>query len=282
MVEAGYPQVCELFGDKVGDLLGEILILVSDNGVYGDAMRIRDKLHNQNHPHYSLIRYSQAGIGRKWSWPLVLRFLDWRCVMVIEAEVIGRLVGGEGGGLVVGADSTRCWRVLHTRSRQEKVVARSLEQAGHECFLPLVKRAKYYGHRKRVTEQPLFACYVFLFAPLEASWPVESLGRVVNVIAVRNQGKLEREIGHIRRVLQEGGALDRAERMPVGSRVRVTSGPFKDIEGILERWGGKHRLVLQVEALGQAAGLEIEASLVEPVEAELSEGTGKGRGWRAA
>jgi transcription antitermination factor NusG len=46
----------------------------------------------------------------------------------------------------------------------------------------------------------------------------------------------------------------------------VKAGPFRDIEGLVEAWQNSNRLVLQVQALGRATSLEIDASLLEPVD----------------
>ena len=54
--------------------------------------------------------------------------------------------------------------------------------------------------------------------------------------------------------------------LKVGRRARVTAGPFRGIEGLIEGVARPDRLVLQIEALGRATGLEIDAGLLEPVD----------------
>ena len=59
------------------------------------------------------------------------------------------------------------WHVLHTKSRQEKVVAAELGAMGIAYYLPLVRQVRYYGRRKAKVAMPLFPGYLFLRGSLE-------------------------------------------------------------------------------------------------------------------
>ena len=71
---------------------------------------------------------------------------------------------------------------------------------------------------------------------------------------------------HIRRALEHGAELSPYPYLKVGRRARVTAGPFRDIEGMIEKFPKPDRLILQIEALGRATSLEIDAGLLEPVD----------------
>ncbi len=158
------------------------------------------------------------------------------------------------------------WYVLQTRSRHEKVVARALHAAGVEHYLPLIEQVKYHGHRKRVVSKPMFSTYLFLRGSVDATYFALSTRRVAKVIPVSDQARLVHELSQIRQVVDLGGELDLYEYLTRGRHVRVTAGPFRDIEGIVEDRPRPSRLVLQVEALGRAMSLEIDASILEPVD----------------
>ncbi len=157
------------------------------------------------------------------------------------------------------------WYVLKTRSRHEKAVARTLEAAGIEHFLPLVQSVRYCGHRKRVVREPLFSTYLFLRGPIEATYFAVSTRRVARVIPVADQQRFVHELTQIRRVVAAGGELGPYEYLSRGRRVRVTSGPFRGVEGIVEDRPRPSRLVLQIEALGRATSLEIDVGVLEAV-----------------
>jgi transcriptional antiterminator RfaH len=164
------------------------------------------------------------------------------------------------------SSTTARWHVLHTKPRQEKAVARALQARGVSHYLPLQRVVRYYGRRKRLIESPLFASYVFLYGPLEATYFATATKRVATVIAVHDQERFGRELDQIHTALTNGADLRGAKYLAVGRRVRITAGPFRGIEGLIEESARPQRLLLQVAALGRATSLEIDADLLEPVD----------------
>jgi len=49
----------------------------------------------------------------------------------------------------------------------------------------------------------------------------------------------------------------------------VIAGPLMGLEGIVVQTRGNMRLVLQIDMLGQAASVEIDVDMVEPIEAPV-------------
>ena len=88
----------------------------------------------------------------------------------------------------------------------------------------------------------------------------------VNVIRVAEQERFAREIEQVRSALGSGATLSPTSYLEVGCRVHVASGPFEGLEGLIEARARADRLVLQVSALGRAMSLEIDASLLDPVD----------------
>jgi len=177
-----------------------------------------------------------------------------------------------GGSENPGERKTSRWHVLHTRARQEKALARTLEAAGIEHYLPLRDRVRFRGRRKVTVREPLFASYLFLHGPREATFLATSTKRVAGVIEVPDQHRFVHELAQIRQALTAGAELGPYGYLEVGRRVRVTTGPFKDLEGLVEAWRKTNRLVLQIQALGRAASLEIDAGLLEPVDGDQPAG----------
>ncbi|MFM9995284.1 MAG: transcription termination/antitermination protein NusG [Phycisphaerales bacterium] len=158
------------------------------------------------------------------------------------------------------------WFVLHTHSRQEKALAETLDARGVRCFLPLVRAVRYYGHRRRVTERPLFPAYLFLWGTIDCTYFAVATKRVARVLPVPDQPRLTLELTHIRRALDGEAELDPFPFLAVGRRVRVTAGPLRGVEGVVQARPTEIRLVLCVQTLGQAVSTEIDASLLEPVD----------------
>ncbi|MGP1308680.1 MAG: transcription termination/antitermination NusG family protein [Phycisphaerales bacterium] len=158
------------------------------------------------------------------------------------------------------------WQVLHTRSRQEKAVADLLQASGSEVFLPLVRKVRYYGHRRRVAETPLFPSYLFLWGPVEAAYPAIASKRAVGAIKPENQELLDRELLSLRLALDGEADLDPFPYLEAGRPVRVIAGPFRGVEGVVEERRSVDRLILRIQTLGRATALDIDPSLLEPLD----------------
>jgi transcription antitermination factor NusG len=159
--------------------------------------------------------------------------------------------------------ATGRWHVLHTRSRQEKALCEVLGRASISCYLPLVRHVRYYGHRRRVVEAPLFPGYVFLRGERDDAFFAVSTKRAAAIVDVPDQIELEHDLTQIRMALAGGLVGQAFAYLREGRRVRVARGPFAGLEGIVDERIGEDRIVLIVRALGRATSLEIDASLLE-------------------
>lgn len=158
------------------------------------------------------------------------------------------------------------WRVLHTKSRQEKALAETLGAMGVSYFLPVACQARYYGRRKVQVELPLFPCYLFLQGTREQAFLADRTKRVARVIEVADQQRLALELAQIRRVLEQGASLEAFPFLRRGVRVEVKDGPWRGLRGMIEDRARRNRLILQVDVLGQATSLEIDGTLLEPID----------------
>jgi transcription termination/antitermination protein NusG len=158
------------------------------------------------------------------------------------------------------------WFVIHTKSRQEKILSGELERMGVVNYLPLIRQVRYYGRRKFKVEQPLFAGYLFLRGSTEQAYLADRTHRVAQIIKVSDQEHLTWELCNIQQALSYGAVLDSFPFLRKGVRVEVRSGPFRGLQGIIEDTTKNDRLILQVRTLGRAVCLEIEGALLDPLD----------------
>ena len=158
------------------------------------------------------------------------------------------------------------WMVLHTKSRQEKAVARHLEAAGCDFDLPLLHRTTTTKGRKHESDIPLFSGYVFLKGQLQDAYDAMATKRICNIIEVKDQQSLESQLQKIHEAIDTGLPVEEYPQMAKGTRCRVTSGPLQGTEGVVIEHGRKTRLVLQVEILGIGAAVEINQDELETVD----------------
>jgi transcription antitermination factor NusG len=156
------------------------------------------------------------------------------------------------------------WYALYVRHQHENTVAKSLSGRGFEVFLPVYEEIRQWSDRQMRLSVPLFPCYVFVRTFLEQKTDILVTPGVHAFVSFNNRPASipQSEIEDLRRV----ATLTNIEPHPFlrcGDWVRVKSGPFEGIKGILVRKKDRTRLVLSVELLQKAAALEIDAILTE-------------------
>ncbi len=165
-----------------------------------------------------------------------------------------------------GTSNDPRWFCLHTLSRAEKALAADLTDRGIDHFLPLIREVTYYGRRKFVVARPLFPGYLFLRGTIEETWAAERTSRVAKVIPVADQETLDDELAHLRLAIDRGAPLSASRSLHQGDFVEVKAGPFRGLRGWVDRVLREDRLVLRVGVLNRAADLEIDRTLLVPVD----------------
>jgi transcription antitermination factor NusG len=163
------------------------------------------------------------------------------------------------------ADVQGQWHVLHTKSRQEKVLAADLAAMGIAHYLPLVRQTRQHGGRKVVVDEPIFAGYVFLRGTLDQAYLADRTRRVAGIIRVADQKQLEWELTNLYFALTCEAPLAPFPFLQKGVRVEVKSGPFRGLQGVIEDRLSNDRLILQVAILGRGVSLEIDGAVLEPL-----------------
>jgi len=163
-------------------------------------------------------------------------------------------------------DFTGQWWVAHTKSRNEKALAHDLIGRSVSYFLPMTWKVSHTRGRKIKSLLPLFAGYLFFCGNEQQRIEVLKTNRVASLINVKDQQQLVTELSAIERALQTGAALQRHKYIEAGRRCRVTAGPLRDIEGVVQQSRTGSRLILNVDMLGQAASVEVDSDLIEIIE----------------
>ena len=159
------------------------------------------------------------------------------------------------------------WYVAYTYPRHEKSVADQLVHKSVETFLPTLTRVSQWKDRQVKLVLPLFPGYVFARICANEKLAVLSVPSVIRILSFRgvpvplNDG----EIDAIRLCLVRGGILQPHRFIAVGERVRVTSGVFQGLEGIVIRHSNSCKLVVTIALIHQSVALEIEGERLEHV-----------------
>ena len=164
------------------------------------------------------------------------------------------------------AEFTKPWMVAHTKSRNEKALAHDLIQREISYFLPMSWKVSRKSRRATKSLMPLFGGYLFFCGDDETRTELLKTNRVANLIEVTDQDNFLTELLQIERVLQTGTPVTPHKYLKIGQKCRVIAGPLMGLQGIVITHKDETRLVLQVDMLGQAASVEIDIDMIEPVE----------------
>lgn len=159
------------------------------------------------------------------------------------------------------------WYALYTCANREKRVADQLDAQGIEHFLPCYDSLRRWKDRKVRLSLPLFPGYVFVHLPLRNRVQVLQVPGAVKLVGFNGQPAAlpEGDIETLRLGLGRELGAEPHPFLKVGRRVRVRSGPFEGLLGILTRRKSKTRLVISLELIMRAIAVEVDESDLEPV-----------------
>jgi transcription termination/antitermination protein NusG len=158
------------------------------------------------------------------------------------------------------------WYALRTRSRHEKMVRDQLTNQGIEPLLPTVKRLSQWKDRKKEIDVPLFSGYCFVRFASGQKLPVLKTSGVIDIVGGQRPEPIpDDEIAALQTLVTSVLPYDPHPYLQEGMPVEVMRGPLQGVRGILLRKEKRHRLVLGVRLIQQAAAVEIDVSDVRPI-----------------
>ncbi len=166
----------------------------------------------------------------------------------------------EGAGTSVAAP----WWVGHTRSRQEKALARYLRPLGVSFFLPQRENVVAAGGRRRSSFLPLFPGYVFFRGSAAERQTALRSQLLVRVLEVEDQVLLLQELRQLHELARRGARLTLFHEFAPGDPVRVVRGPLQGYDGVVLRELSKPRLIVAITMLRQAVAVEFDEESLVP------------------
>jgi transcription termination/antitermination protein NusG len=159
------------------------------------------------------------------------------------------------------------WYAAYTCANHEKRVAAELGAREVENFLPLYSSVRRWKDRRVTLDLPLFPGYVFVRLALCDRLRVVQVPSVVRLVGF---GGLPSALPDTEMEIMRSGLSQslRAEPHPfltVGRRVRITSGPFAGLEGILKRKKSNLRVVVSLELIQRSVAVDVDAADLRPV-----------------
>ena len=167
------------------------------------------------------------------------------------------------------SDKRLPWFALRVRSQRETAVANRLNAKGYQVFLPTSPFQKRWSDRIKKTNRPLFPGYLFCkFDPadrlpiLKTPWLFQIVGLGQTPVPVDDE-----ELDAVRNLVMSGSAAEPWPYVEMGQKVRIRSGTFPGVAGVLTGFRGNRKLIVSLTLLRRSVAVEIDSALVsvEPV-----------------
>ena len=159
------------------------------------------------------------------------------------------------------------WYALYTCARHEKRVAEQIERRQVSCYLPLYRSVRRWKDRRKVLELALFPGYVFVRMSLSNKLKVLEVPGVVQFVSFdgRPAALPAEEIEALRNRLSSEAKIEPHPYLRAGRKVRVRSGPFQGLEGIIVRRKDRCRLVFSIDLIQRSLAIEVDEADIEPI-----------------
>jgi len=159
------------------------------------------------------------------------------------------------------AHTTKAWFAVYVKSRTEKKVAVEFQKSGIDYFLPLIKELRQWSDRKKWVEVPLFRSYIFVQIEPKDYFKVLQITGVSRYITFEGKAVAipVQQIEAIRYFLDEE-QLETNEDLfwEKGTKVEIISGSLAGLKGELVEVKGKHKINVEIEAVGKTILIEIK------------------------
>jgi transcription antitermination factor NusG len=157
------------------------------------------------------------------------------------------------------------WYAAQTCANHEKRVQEQLRQRAVDSYLPVYASVRRWKDRRVSLDLPLFPGYVFVRLALCDRLSVLQTPSLVRLVGFGGQPAPlpDQEIEALRRGLSKEVRIEPHPFLKVGHRVRVRSGPFQGLEGILVRKKNISRFVISLDLIMRSVATEIDPAELE-------------------
>lgn len=153
------------------------------------------------------------------------------------------------------------WYAIYVRPRTEKKVAKGLNEAGIDHFLPLQRTLRRWSDRKKWVDMPLIPGYCFVSVDERDLINVIKLDNVVSVIRFNGKPSAipEMQIEFLRRMLNQNEiSYKLASEIPKpGQMVEIIAGPFIGLYAEMVKIKNKAVIYLRLEQIQNIFLVEI-------------------------
>ena len=160
------------------------------------------------------------------------------------------------------AEGEQKWFVVRTKPRREKKLAEYSLRHKINYYLPQKDSVRIYKYRKVKFTKPLFAGYIFIKCTLKQRDTLIITGHPAYWLRIPDENELLEELNQIYSGRQKGAEFKETRFLEKGIRVKIISGPFQDLTGVVENQNDVTEVILQVNLLRQAVSVSVSSDQV--------------------
>jgi transcriptional antiterminator RfaH len=159
------------------------------------------------------------------------------------------------------------WYVVQSKPGQAEKAAQELQNQGFEIFLPLIKAEKLKRGKRIEQEEPLFPGYLFIeLSEVASNWrPIRSTRGVARIITFGNKPAVVPDdvVEQLRDSLKHRAEMHSLEP---NQPVRITEGPFANLNAVFAEFDGEKRAFLLLEMLGQWQKISLPLTALKKID----------------
>lgn len=154
------------------------------------------------------------------------------------------------------------WYLIQCRPKQEQRAQEHLQNQGFESFLPRLQAERIKKGKRQHCDEPLFPGYLFIrLDPQTQNWST--------IRSTRGVRQLVQFGGHPAEVpqdiitelqQQQQKQTEPAPALQAGQKLRITQGPFAQLQAIFENYDGEERVIVLLELLHKQHRLKLNLS----------------------
>jgi transcriptional antiterminator RfaH len=162
------------------------------------------------------------------------------------------------------------WFVIQTKPKKEEEAKSYLSMKGVEIFSPQMEDFSIRNGSMSKQLKPLFPGYIFGKFVLDSDYSLVRWGRGVKKILGLGGDyptPISEEVVEIIKRRTDGyGVVRKSYHFEANDRIRIKSGPLKDLLGIFERWVSESdRVRVLLNLIGYQPAVEMHYSMIEKV-----------------
>jgi len=179
----------------------------------------------------------------------------------------GTAVDISPSGAALALHQPACWYAIHTACRHEKRVALQFDLREIDYYLPLYSARHRWKNGLTVDLQlPIFSGYLFAhFAAIDSRIRVLQVPGVLSIVGGRDGHSSvipDATIEELKRGV-DLRLIEPHHGIAIGDSVRIHSGLFAGMRGILVRRKNEVRVVIAVNEMMQRISVEVDEAFVE-------------------